>query len=291
MKNLRAWIHGLRRRRERIMESLASALLMMVSVWWLTASDADELERLEQEVAALAQQQVSGLAGGKPLRHLPDGFRPQDWPLQADSVALWTALQDSLEACGLEVQALRPQASGHSDGLPEQTVSLRLKGRWASWRTCEQALAEQAPWWLVQQMQVLPSGQRPDEVAIELQARIGWRPEHWTSERPWQWEFLPAVQPASGAVLPLFDSGQSVAATAASGQSAVESTMQLLGVWQQDGQYHALLDLGAGQVYATVGQRLGRAAYRVRHVGPDSVELSALLPGEVSLTLRLREEP
>jgi len=67
--------------------------------------------------------------------------------------------------------------------------------------------------------------------------------------------------------------------------------MRLLGVWQQDGRFHALLDLGSEQLYATAGQRLGSAAYGVRHVGPDSVDLTGVLPGEPSLRLRLREEP
>ena len=294
MKRLRAWVHGLQHRRDRLMEALASALLTMGAVWWLMASDVDALERLEQEVLALAQQQEPALAAVLPKHHSSDAFKPQDWPSQADSVALWAAVQHGLEACGLEVQVLQPQASGHREGLPEQAVALRLLGPWSSWRTCEQALAEQAPWWLVQQLQVLPTGQRPDEVSIELQARIGWRPEHWASAGPWQWRFLPPGQSLSAATLPLFGTGEGVenlATSVVSGQNAGTSAMRLLGVWQQDGRFHALLDLGIEQVYATAGQRLSRSAYRVRHVGPDSVDLTGVLPGEPSLRLRLREEP
>lgn len=294
MKRLSAWMHGLRHRRDRLGEALASALLVMAVVWWLMASDADAVERLEQEVAALAQQQEPGPAAGLPGQLRTDAFKPQDWPLQADSVALWAAVQDGLQACGLEVQALQPQAASHREGLPEQAVALRLLGPWSSWRRCEQALAEQAPWWLLQQLQVLPTGQRPDEVSIELQARIGWRPQQWASAGPWQWQFSPPGQSLSAATLPLFGKGErieSLATSADSGQTAGASAMRLLGVWQQDGRFHALLDLGNEQVYATAGQRLSRSAYRVRHVGPDSVDLSGVLPGEPSFRLRLREEP
>ena len=128
MRQMQEWVLGLRHQRDRLLEALASAGLAMTALWWLSAPNADEIERLALEVDTLKQQQEPGFVAARPQSLWPAGFKPQQWPLQTDSVALWTAVQDSLEACGLQVQALQPQASDHREGLPEQTVALRLSG-------------------------------------------------------------------------------------------------------------------------------------------------------------------
>ena len=87
--------------------------------------------RLEAEVAQLESRL---LAAPAPIRAqtLPVPAVPH-WPAAGDVATLWTGLQPRLQAQGLQLLSMRPQAITAFKDLPEQSVLLRLQGRWDDW--------------------------------------------------------------------------------------------------------------------------------------------------------------
>lgn len=279
----------------------AAAVLAVASLWG--SSRSDEVRRLAQETAALVQRlQPDAPPGPLQLAHAP--LREGSWPGPSDSAVVWTGLQQRLQAWGLQVHSLRAQSQDSGGELPEQTVQLRVQGRWTDWQAFEQAMAEHAPWWLPQHTLVAATGRGPDEVQVQLQARVGWRPQGAGQALPWVWGSNWPARPVAASALPLFGPIPEAAPGAApEGRLALPSSdpqgradpplarWRLLGVWQQDGQHHAVLGHGAMRLNVREGQRVGREAYRVRHVGAQAVELVPASPGEPVLHLHLKEKP
>ena len=274
------------RQRQGLVLLLAALLGLVVAGWWSTP-DAQTWEAVDQEVTQL-QTRLQSAAG----RALSPESSAQDLlldvPGQHETDALWPWLQQRLRAQGLQTQALQPQAMATVQGLPEQAVRLRLRGRWRDWLAFEQAMDAHVPWWTVEHWQVVPDGAKPGEVRIELQARLGLLPPALQAGRRaiGAWPAWSVVPMAPGA--PLFDrpSARPVAHAvqavpdehrvwSADPRSWPVRALRLLGVWQQAGSAHAVLGLGQEQVTVKPGQQVGIEGYRVRRVQADAVELQA----------------
>lgn len=278
---------------------VAVGLAGAMGAWLLWPLDSIALEALRLEVAQLqmqaqAQAQAPQISAARQQGPVPEG------PVLAESARAWPWLQQRLRAHGLQVQLLRPQAVTGSRPLPEQAVAVRLQGRWRDWLAFEAALHRHAPWWVIDQWQVVPAGLPSDEVRIELQARLGFRPPAWqdqATDRVWpEWPVLAGGQPGDD----LFAQAPTPTASAVAGETPMPLStdprawpvhaLRLLGVWQQAGTAHAVLGEGLNQVVVRQGQRIGREAYRVRRIGDDQVELAAADPAGQVLRLTLHKE-
>ncbi len=291
-------------------------LLMLVLVFssglglvaWCWPLGREALQTLREEVGRLQaersapQRKSPRVAGGADARS-PDAPVP-DEPALAEADAVWPWLQARMQAQGLQVQALRPQAVTTKDGLPQQAVTLQLQGRWQDWLALQAALSAHAPWWVIDQWQVSPVPSGSEAVRIELQARLGLRPpalpgpgmpRDWS--RDWPRGPVAAALPATRSALFASAAG---AVPATSGPEAAGALpahphewpldrLRLLGVWRQAGVPHAVIGAGQGTVVLGVGQRIGREAYRVHRIGDDHVELLATDPRGPALRLVLQE--
>lgn len=288
-------------------------LLMLVLVFsgglglvaWCWPLDREALQTLREEVDRLQAERSSPqhksprVAGGADAR---SPYAPvPDEPALAEADTVWPWLQARMQAQGLQVQALRPQAVTTKDGLPQQAVTLQLQGRWQDWLALQAALSAHAPWWVIDQWQVSPLAAGSEVVRIELQARLGLRPPALPGPgmpRDWsRWPVADAPPTAAGSTLFAL---ASVAAPATSGREATDALpahphewpldrLRLLGVWRQAGVPHAVVGVGQGSVVLGVGQRIGREAYRVHRIGDDHVELLATDPRGPALRLVLQE--
>jgi hypothetical protein len=277
--------------------------------WWF-GPDSAHLQALEHEVAQL-QSRMQPL----PL-DLPEsaGRVPQaqaDAPGLREATAAWTWLQQGAQAHGLQVIALQLQPLAWVDGLPEQAVRLRLRGHWRDAVALESALHERAPWWVVDQWQVLPEAGASGEVRIDWQGRMALQPERagvgLGSERDralWPvWSAQPLARAPTAAAAPALFAEPSVRAlpmpapaepTALAPRDRATDPrhwpvreLQLLGVWWQDGAAHAVLGQGLSQVRVVVGQRIGQEAYLVQRITSQGVALRSTTPGEVGARLEL----
>lgn len=276
----------------RLLAMLVAGLPGLGLGMWLTGPEPEAMERLEAEIAQwqtrLQTAPVPAPAGMPPEPAVPN------WPAAGDVAALWSGLQQKLQAQGLQVLVMRPQAVTVVRGLPEQTVALRLQGRWDDWLAVERALAAHVPWWVMDQWQVVPAGTAAAQVQIELQARLGLLPPALQGASPavWMWPTWAVDQALDGGTVPLFgvDPVPPVTGAGAGGTAASKAAdslpadprqwpvreLRLLGVWQQAGVAHAVLGAGLNRVVVSAGQSVGREGWRVRRVAPDRVELGAV---------------
>ena len=278
----------------------------LVLVAWGWPLDREALQVLREEVNRLqaersAPQHKSTRAADAADARAPDAPVP-DEPALAEADAVWPWLQARMQAQGLQVQALRPQAVTTKDGLPQQAVTLQLQGRWQDWLALQAALSAHAPWWVIDQWQVSPLAAGSESVRIELQARLGLQPPAMPGPgmpRDWSRGPVAAALPTSRSALFASAAG---AAPATSGPEAAAALpayphewpldrlrLRLLGVWRQAGVPHAVIGAGQGAVVLGVGQRIGREAYRVHRIGDDHVELLATDPRGPALRLVLQE--
>ena len=285
---------------------LGMALLGLCGALWLGGTDADEWFALEAELAQwqarlpapAASTPWAGQAGAGGGAAPQGGVFTTPWPQPQQTVALWPWLQQGAQIHGLQVLALRPQKPDKvgvvAHALPEQTLLLHVQGRWPDWQAWSQTWPAQAPWLLPTQWQVVPAGAGANEgeVRIELQARVGLWPSALQDTHTPAWSALPwpLEQTAPGAGAGPFgghvDSGPAVVAPGPSslssdpGQWPVQA-IRLQGVWQQAGQWHAVLGAGLSQTTVRAGQQLGHERYLVHKVGMDGVALRAVANGAV----------
>lgn len=294
----------------RLLVAAGGFLLGLAAALWLWPLDSDALAALREEVARLqtqtellqqAQRQApqTRLAGDGAVR---SGVPVPDEPGLAEAGAVWSWLQQRLQAHGLQVQALRPQAVVVDKDLREQPVVLHLQGRWRDWRAFEEGLDEHAPWWTIDHWQAVPVGPPSDEVHMELQARLGLRPlalEREGSTRVWPvWPVASGEAPTSHA--DPFASAQKPVTSVAAGEGLAHlpadtsrwpmAQLRLLGIWRQAGAAHAVFGAGLNQVVVQSGRRIGQEAYRVRRIGEDHVELAGAGANGSVLHLTLQGE-
>ena len=274
-----------------------------VLLWW--GPDSAALDALEDEVAQL-HSRLQPVLPSPARQTLAPQPAATDWPHPDESTAAWTWLQQGAQAHGLQVQALQAQPVLATGDWLEQPVRWRLQGPWRQWLALEAALHAHAPWWVVDQWQVLPAGEKPGDVRIELQARLGLQPrsvpETLSRPRDWPvWRHARAPEPPGAEVFALAQ-GAGISATAgAAAPAASQATeplpadprlwpvreLRLLGVWWQAGTAHAVLGRGLAQVTVVPGQRIGREAYRVQRVSEAGVELVAVHGLERGTVLQL----
>ena len=300
MKPVR-WPHSLRTegRRQWPVLLLAAVLGAGLTVE-LFAPDTRELEALEADVAQLQArlQPLPEVTSGKALH---DTQALPDLPELNEAVMVWPWMQQRLQAQGLQVQALQPQSMVTVQRLPEQAVRLRLSGRWRDWLTFEQAIDTHAPWWVIDQWQVVPAGTQSGDVRIELQARLGLRPLALQPERvgPRVWPVwpvaadvadagltlfgLPTVQPMAPAIQAM--ASQTLAGLSADLRQGSVHAVRLLGIWRQAGAAYAVLGHGLDHVAVRAGQQVGSEGYRVIAVRDSEVVLQA--PGADGAVLHL----
>lgn len=289
---------------------LGAGLLGFFCVLWLCGPDAEESTALEAEVAQwqarLPQVPMPKAVSDPTIPTSAASGRTHSppWPGPHQTVSLWPWLQQRARAQGLQVLALRPQSSDMSKlatpgasgpALPEQTVLLQLQGRWKDWLALSRDLVEHASWWLVTHWLVVPAD--AGEVRIELQARVGLWPTvlHGPGGALWtgpEWPAAP-VAPEEAALFGLPQAKGS--AKTHEGDPAPATPLplspdprqwpvhglQLQGVWEQSGQWHAVFGAGLSQTTVRAGQQLGQERYRVHKVGMDGVVLRAPANGAV----------
>lgn len=270
-------------------------LLGLAIALWLWPLDSDALAALRQEVARLQTQtelllqaqrqaQQTRLAGDRAGQ---SGAPVPDEPGLTEAGAVWSWLQQRLQAHGFQVQALRPQAVTVDKDMREQAVALRLQGRWRDWLAFEESLDAHAPWWTIDHWQVVPVGPPSEDVHIDVQVRLGLRPLGLEPEgTPRVWPVWPVdsgeaqasqADPFAQAQKPAFSTmaDEGAASLPADPRQWPIAELRLLGIWRQAGAVHAVLGAGLNKVVVQWGQRVGREAYRVRRIGEDHVELAA----------------
>lgn len=287
--------------KRRVMVMLLAGLFGLGLSGWLTGPETGAMAALESDVAQL-QSRLQAAPSPPPAQTQPWPAASQ-WPAPGDAVTVWPWLQQRLQAQGLQVLAMRPQAVTVDRGLPEQVVSLRLQGRWRDWLALERAVDAHVPWWVVDQWQVVPAGTTEAEVRIELQARLGLQPPalQRAASVPTAWPtwavddmateagaelFRPASTPLSEPAVAA--AGEAVSALPADPRQWPVRELRLLGVWHQSGAAHAVLGAGLNRLVVSPGQRLGQEGWRVRRVHHDGVELVAAQPGGAVLHLTLQ---
>lgn len=291
--------------RQRHLLVLAGACLsgMFLAGWWWPL-DTEAVDGLRQEVARLqAQTQVplpvqARKLHGKPPADAPVQQGPSlpDEPGLAEAETVWSWLQQRMQSQGLQLQVLRPQTVTTDKGLPEQAVAMRLQGRWHDWLAMEEALHAHAPWWVIDQWQVVPAAAQSEDVRIELQARLALRPPALAQEGRRVWPVWP-VDPGSQRAVPtpLFATAEMAApASEVAGSLPADprgwqvNQLRLLGVWRQTGAAHAVVGMGQDQRVIRLGQQIGPEPYRVRRIGDDRVELIAIRTNGPELHLTLQ---
>jgi hypothetical protein len=273
-------------RKQHLLVLCVAGGLALYAVVGLFGPEATELDLLEADVAQL-QARLSAAPAQPTVAGPAVSIAPAllDWPAHAQMAAVWSWLQQRLQAQGLQVMALRPQALS-PQGLPEQTVQLQLQGRWHDWLVLSQAMAVHAPWWVVDQWQVAPMS--AGDVRIELQARVGWLPPFLQDSKRavWmgpQWDVADRAVERPVADAPLFGMPETAAAEAVQLIPLLPQAprhwpvraLRLQGVWQEAGQWHALLGEGLAQTTVRAGQRVGQEGMKVRRVDMAGVELIA----------------
>ncbi|MFM7025990.1 MAG: hypothetical protein ACKOWC_08045 [Limnohabitans sp.] len=274
---------------------LLPGLLGLAATFWLFAPETQMLQALDEEVTQLqarlqqAPEPAPAPAPAPARAYTAQDAQPMpDMPGLNEAASLWPWLQQRLQAQGLQVLALKPQAIANPGGLPEQAVQLRLQGRWRDWQAFEQSMHRLVPWWVIDQWQMTGAVTGPAQVRIELQARLGLLPAALQRHRtlPQGWPVWDIDTDLVKAVAPLFDAPTAVPVAQAA-QGIARGTLpedprrwpvralHLLGVWQQDGVIHAVLGQGQSTVVVKPGQRVGQEGYRVRTVTQTGVQLQA----------------
>lgn len=278
-----------------------AALLALGSVVGLMAPDTPDLAALQAQVERLQQR----LSGVPPLRQTtaPQGQTAAiAWPGAGDVDRVWPWLQHRLQAQGLQLLSMRPQAVARQGEEPLHEVVLRLQGRWQDWRAVEHALHACAPWWQLDHWLFLPTG--AEEIRMDLHVRLGLQAEAaaGTDGAAWPLPLWPqGPAPQAAAVDPFVqtrarqpaqppDASPSASSMPDDPRQWPVSAVRLQGLWWTRGAAHAVLSAGEAQQVLTVGQPIGREGYRLHTVQADGVLLVSRQPGQPPLHLPLKGE-
>lgn len=204
-------------------------------------------------------------------------------PAQREVSALWLALQQGMAQRGLQVQDLRPQTLLPAQGLSSQAVALRLQGRFVDGVQVWASLVDAGPVWTLDRLTVVP-GVQAGQLQWDGIWRAWLRPDAPSAHAwPAHWD-LRAREGASG-VDPFVTTKAAAPVAGASESLPAElvedprrwplAHIRLLGVWQQGGQWQAVLGAGAYWAVLAPGAPLAIEAYRVQAVRPEGVVLQA----------------
>ena len=213
-----------------------------------------------------------------------------------------------LQAHGLQLQRLQhnaPRGQG-ALGADGSELSLTLQGHWRDWLTLERQAPALLAGWLPQSWQVLALGPPAAPGQVQLQWQLRWSGAATASATAAS-EALGWADTAADASHTEATSDPATAAgvfTAAGVlaelsahpeeprvRAATSAPWRLLGVWQQAGAVHAIVQ-GAGQVHAlSPGQVLGRSALRVQRIEDGQVWLSEGQAGHLARPWALGTAP
>ena len=214
-------------------------------------------------------------------------------PAVRDASGLWLVLQKGLQQQGLQLEALRPQALQEGGPLPSQPVAVRMQGRYADMASAWASLTDAGPVWSLDRLSVnatWPSGQ----VQWDGVWRVWLRPGPASGEAwPAHWDAA-ARRGLAGLADPFVaEPGLAPGASEPAWLSADPrhwplAQTRLLGVWQQDGRWQAVLAAGPHWAVLGPGAFVAQEGYRIQTIHPDSVALQALKPPGGVHMLRLQ---
>jgi len=249
-----------------------AALLVLaddIASWWALRAEALSASEHAASATALATPQAGAVAQASSAATAVTAAASATWSAPPSGLN-WLPV---LQAHGLHLQALQhsPAAAG---GSPE--LSLTVQGRWRDWVALEHQAASLLQAWLPQSWQVQALGPPAPQGQVQLQWRL--RPSGAAAPTPGSEPEAVAPEQASrpaGTGAEVF--AAAAAGAEASGPTTVPATTKvpwlLLGVWQQAGVAHALVE-GEGQVHALrPGQALGRSGLRVQRIEDGQVWL------------------
>lgn len=251
--------------------ALAALLVLAddIASWWALRAEAMSHSEHAASATALATPQAVAAAEASSAATAVTAAASATWSAPPSGLN-WLPV---LQAHGLQLQALQhsPAAAG---GSPE--LSLTVQGRWRDWVALEQQAAGLLQAWLPQSWQVQALGPPAPQGQVQLQWRL--RPSGAAAPAPGSEPEAVAPEQASrpaGTGAEVF--AAAAAGAEASGPTTVPATTKapwrLLGVWQQAGVAHALVE-GEGQVHALrPGQALGRSGLRVQRIEDGQVWL------------------
>jgi len=267
---------------------------------------ADAVERLAVQIAS-AQPATPAPAQDEPA---PTAALVRMLPGQQNVTRVWPDLQQALTSHGLRVTSMRPLPEPVTDlstpSWPSQAVALRMTGRFVDWQQAWADLSAAGPVWSMERLSVAPqnriatAGADPHAGAAGVQVDAVLRV--WLQPGPDGPEAWPKQSASGGAVVvqnrdeifALALAGEIMPAAhpervAAAGPkrllpepSAVFpadplewplARVRLAGLWQQEGQWQAVLAAGPHVVRVRTGQRIAQEGWRIDAVQPTSVRL------------------
>ena len=293
--SIEAWVRvqqSLVRQMRRWAWALVGALWGSLGVAWL-ASDLWQAHDHAQQALDAAQSQWQAQ---------PQTVRQQD-KVQTEAHAqraLWsrlpgrlpadiaTALQQTLQRQGLTVVSLRVLSDAAVGSLHSQSLALRLNGPFANWVQAWQSFTAAGPVLSIDRMSVLPLAQSPG-VQLDLVLRVWSNPAlagdgvlpAWPSSRTLAKSdgvdtgdgvFALAAKPDSGSPTSPVPSKNAPLLTDDPLTWPVER-IRLLGTWQQDEAWGAVLSAGGGWVTVRQGQRISSEGHSVQAIRRDAVML------------------
>ena len=294
---VRAWVvRAVRRGSWALAACLAG--LGLVTGWAMDEFEANV--QLRQKVQALQEETrvasppAEGVSTDREV-HASDGpALMARLPAVRDAPALWLVLQKGLQQQGLQLEALRPQALQEVGPLPTQAVAVRMQGRYADMASAWASLTDAGPVWSLDRLSASTSGSTG-----QLQWDGVWRvwlrpgpasgeawPAHWHAAARREW--VDIADPF------MAETGRTARASEPTLLSADPrrwplAQTRLLGVWQQDGRWQAVLAAGPHWAVLGPGASVAQEGYHIQTIHPDAVSLQARqAPGEVHI-LRLQE--
>ena len=261
----------------------------------------------EFEAHAQLRQKVQALQDVSPGARAPAGkvstareARASDAPALIerlpdvrDAPGLWLVLQKGLQQQGLQLEALRPQALQEVGPLPSQAVAVRMQGRYSDMASAWASLTDAGPVWSLDRLSVSVSGST-GHLQWDGVWRVWLRPGPASGDAwPAHWDAA-ARRGSAGLADPfVVELGRAPNASEPAWLSAdprhwtLDQT-RLLGVWQQDGRWQAVLAAGPHWAVLGPGASVAQEGYRIQTIHPDSVALQALKPPGGVHMLRLQ---
>lgn len=256
------------------LHGVAGLLGLVLGLLGVGLAGMDEWVALWSLSATLTQlrAQIDSAAPTPTPESLPVASGPTA-PSVAEREAAWLWLQQGLQAQGLRVQWLRPDALQSLGVLPSQQADLRVLGAWGDWLVWSQQWAAHAPWWRWLVWHVQPAG-APGQVQVDMRLQLWLQPE---AAQPPQARVWPTGSVVRHAASPLFATAEEQALPppqlAQPMASEADTAWRLWGVWTQAGQSHAVLGHGPQWTLLSPGQTWGPQHLRLDGLGPEGAHL------------------
>jgi hypothetical protein len=264
----------------------------------------DAVDRLAVQVAS-AQSVATAPAPDKPELA---ANRAQTLPGQQTVTRVWPDLQQALTRHGLRVTSMRPLSEPVTDltamPWPSQAVAVRMTGRFVDWQKAWTDLSAAGPVWSMDHLSVTPhnlsamagAGSQAGAAGVQVDAvlRVWLQPG---PDGPNAWPMTRATgasvvaqnrdevfglalgtesnvpKDLAAAAGPMPQVSGSLAALPADPLQWPLARVRLAGLWQQEGQWQAVLAAGPHVVPVRTGQRIAQGGWRIEAVQSASVRL------------------